>query len=63
MSAESSERSAKYSDIVYEMLKRDILSRKFEPKDKLSETALAKSAERLSGKPCTSLRRRAWWLS
>jgi len=42
MSAESSERSAKYSDIVYEMLKRDILSRKFEPKDKLSETALAK---------------------
>ncbi|ESQ26146.1 MAG: Transcriptional regulator [uncultured Acidilobus sp. OSP8] len=42
MSAESSERSAKYSDIVYEMLKRDILSRKFEPKDKLSETTLAK---------------------
>ncbi|NAZ31504.1 MAG: FCD domain-containing protein, partial [Acidilobus sp.] len=42
MSAEPSERSTKYSDIVYEMLKRDILSRKFEPKDKLSETMLAK---------------------
>ena len=41
-SSEGKERAVKYSDIVYEMLKRDILNRKFEPKDKLSETALAK---------------------
>ncbi len=41
MSADK-ERPTKYSDIVYELLKRDILSRKFEPKDKLSETTLAK---------------------
>lgn len=41
MTAEK-EKPTKYSDIVYELLKRDILSRKFEPKDKLSETMLAR---------------------
>jgi len=42
MAAEEKERPTKYSDMVYELLKRDILSRKFEPKDKLSETTLAR---------------------
>lgn len=41
MTAEK-EKPTKYSEIVYELLKRDILSRKFEPKDKLSETMLAR---------------------
>ena len=40
--ASEKERPTKYSDIVYELLKGDILSRKFEPKDKLSETMLAR---------------------
>ncbi|ADL18666.1 Transcriptional regulator [Acidilobus saccharovorans 345-15] len=39
---ENNEKSVKYSDMVYEMLKNDILGRRFEPKDKLSETTLAK---------------------
>ncbi|MGC9072492.1 MAG: GntR family transcriptional regulator [Acidilobus sp.] len=42
MAAEERERPTKYSDMVYELLKSDILSRKFEPKDKLSETTLAR---------------------
>lgn len=40
--SDNKEKVVKYSDMVYEMLKNDILNRKFEPKDKLSETALAK---------------------
>ncbi|MGC8572939.1 MAG: GntR family transcriptional regulator [Caldisphaera sp.] len=42
MSETESDKQSKYSDIVYELLKKDILNRRFEPKDKLSETALAK---------------------
>lgn len=42
MSETESDKQAKYSDIVYELLKKDILNRRFEPKDKLSETALAR---------------------
>ncbi|MFP3227794.1 MAG: GntR family transcriptional regulator [Caldisphaera sp.] len=42
MSEIDSDKQSKYSDIVYELLKKDILNRRFEPKDKLSETALAK---------------------
>ncbi|MDP8002810.1 MAG: GntR family transcriptional regulator [Caldisphaera sp.] len=42
MSENETEKQTKYSDIVYDLLKKDILNRRFEPKDKLSETALAK---------------------
>ncbi len=42
MSETDSDKQSKYSDIVYDLLKKDILNRRFEPKDKLSETALAK---------------------
>ncbi|AFZ71021.1 transcriptional regulator [Caldisphaera lagunensis DSM 15908] len=40
--SENEDKQSKYSDIVYDLLKKDILNRRFEPKDKLSETALSK---------------------
>ncbi|MCE4608454.1 MAG: GntR family transcriptional regulator [Caldisphaeraceae archaeon] len=42
MIRKESVRQAKFTDIIYELLKKDILNRRFEPKDKLSETYLAK---------------------